>query len=157
MFVAERFLSGLINSHRKHPVSTDGGTWYPMASRFLGLKHHLHSPYEKSMIERTMQYVKDRTECFDDYFPCRTRKCKLEHVRNWLNLFVDYHNKEIINLKWTEPNSMIWILNLGLTDCLVFICNGPKNSHFFQICQSMEMLVAIWLTWHKTCLFLDAM
>ena len=30
-------------------------------------------------------------------------KCKLEHVRNWLNLFVDYHNKEIINLKWTEP------------------------------------------------------
>ena len=99
MFVAERFLSGLINSHGKHPVSTDGGTWYPMASRFLGLKHHLHSPYEKSMIERTMQYVKDRTECFDDYFPCRTRKCKLEHVRNWLNLFVDYHNKEIINLK----------------------------------------------------------
>ena len=66
MFVAERFLSGLINSHGKHPVSTDGGTWYPMASRFLGLKHHLHSPYEKSMIERTMQYVKDRTECFDD-------------------------------------------------------------------------------------------
>lgn len=99
MFVAERFLSGLINSHGKHPVSTDGGTWYPMASRFLGLKHHLHSPYERSMIERTMQYVKDRTECFDDYFPCRTRKCKLEHVRNWLNLFVDYHNKEIINLK----------------------------------------------------------
>ena len=99
MFVAERFLSGLINSHGKLPVSTDGGTWYPMASRFLGLKHHLHSPYEKSMIERTMQYVKDRTECFDDYFPCRTRKCKLEHVRNWLNLFVDYHNKEIIILK----------------------------------------------------------
>ena len=73
-----------------------GTQWYP---RFLGLKHHLHSPYEKSMIERTMQYVKDRTECFDDYFPCRTRKCKLEHVRNWLNLFVDYHNKEIIKLK----------------------------------------------------------
>lgn len=99
MFVAERFLSGLINSHGKHPVSTDGGTWYQMTSRFLGLNHRLHSPYGKSMIERTMQYVKDRTERFDDYFPCRTRKCKLEHVRNWLNLFVDYHNKEIINLK----------------------------------------------------------
>jgi hypothetical protein len=24
-------------------------------------------------------------------------------VKNWLNLFTDYHNKEIIDLKWTEP------------------------------------------------------
>jgi putative transposase len=52
------------------------------------------------LIERTMQYIKDRTEeCFDDYFPCRKKKkCKLKHVINWLNLFIDYHNKEI-NLK----------------------------------------------------------
>jgi putative transposase len=51
------------------------------------------------LIERTMQYIKDRTEEFDDYFPCRKKKkCKLKHVINWLNLFVDYHNKEI-NLK----------------------------------------------------------
>lgn len=99
MFVAERLLAGLINSHGKHPVSTDGGTWYPMACRFLGLRHHLHSPFEKSLIERTMQYIKDRTECFDDYFPCRIKNCKLKHVRNWLNLFVDYHNKEIANFK----------------------------------------------------------
>lgn len=99
MFVAERLLAGLINRHGKHPVSTDGGTWYPMACRFLGLKHHIHSSYEKSLIERTMQYVKDRTEGFDDYFPCRIKKCNLKHVRNWLNLFVDYYNKEIISLK----------------------------------------------------------
>ena len=99
MFVAERLLAGLINSHGKHPVSTDGGTWYPMACRLLGLEHHLHSSYEKSLIESTMQYVKDRTESFDDYFPCIIKKCKLKHVRNWLNLFVDYHNEEIINLK----------------------------------------------------------
>jgi len=42
-------------------VSTDGGTWYPQACQFLKLNHHLHSPFEKSIIERTMQYVKDRT------------------------------------------------------------------------------------------------
>jgi putative transposase len=50
---------------RKHPyVSTDGnGTWYPQACRFLRLSHHhLHSPFEKSVIERTVQYIKDRTE-----------------------------------------------------------------------------------------------
>ena len=99
MFVAERFISGLVNVNGRHPVSTDGGTWYPMACRFLGLEHHLHSSMEKSLIERTMQYIKDRTECFDDYFPCRIRNCKLKHVRNWLNLFTDYHNKETIYLK----------------------------------------------------------
>ena len=99
MFVAERFISGLINVNGRHPVSTDGGTRYPMACRFLGLEHHLHSSMEKSLIERTMQYIKDRTECFDDYFPCRIKNCKLKHVRNWLNLFTDYHNKETIYLK----------------------------------------------------------
>ncbi len=95
MFVAERFIGGLVKFNGKHPVSTDGGTWYPMACKFLGLKHHNHSPYEKSIIERTMQYIKDRTESFDDYFPCRVKNCKLKHVRNWLRLFVDYHNNEI--------------------------------------------------------------
>jgi len=96
MFVAERFLSGVVRDYGKHPVSTDGGTWYPMACQFLRLDHHVHSPLEKSMIERTMQYIKDRTESFDDYFPCRKKSCKLKHVINWMNLFVDYHNKEMI-------------------------------------------------------------
>ena len=95
MFVAERFMSRLIKAHGNHPVSTDGGTWYPQACKFLNLHHHLHSSYEKSIIERTMQYIKDRTECFDDYFPCRGKKCKLKHVINWLNMFVDYHNIEM--------------------------------------------------------------
>ena len=97
MFVApERFLSNIIENYGYHPVSTDGGTWYPQACRFLKLNHHLHSSYEKSIIERTMQYIKDRTEGFDDYFPCRKKKCKLRHVKQWLNLFVNYYNKEII-------------------------------------------------------------
>ena len=95
MFVAEHFLSDIMKEHGKHPISTDGGTWYPQACRFLNLNHHIHSFYEKSIIERTMQYIKDRVECFDDYFPCKKKKCKLKHVRNWLNLFVDFHNKEL--------------------------------------------------------------
>ncbi|MDR4492362.1 MAG: DDE-type integrase/transposase/recombinase [Candidatus Nitrosocosmicus sp.] len=99
MFVAERFIGGLVKFNGKHPVSTDGGTWYPMACKFLGFKHHNHSPYEKSIIERTMQYIKDRTESFDDYFPCRVKNCKLNHVRNWLRLFVDYYNMEIKPIK----------------------------------------------------------
>ena len=97
MFVAERFLSNVVKEYGEHPVSTDGGTWYPQACHFLKLKHHLHSTYEKSIIERTMQYIKDRTESFDDYFPCRKKNCKLRHVQQWLNLFAYHHNKKKIS------------------------------------------------------------
>ena len=75
MFVAEKFISSLIKIHGKSPVSTTDGerTWYPpQACKILKLEHHyLHFSFEKSIIiERTMQYVKDRTEyCFDDYYP----------------------------------------------------------------------------------------
>ena len=85
MFVAELFLSMAVQKYGMHSVSTeDGGTWYPhQACKFLKLVHHLHSfvyKNEKSIIERTMQYIKDRTaEGFDDYFPCKKNKCKLNH------------------------------------------------------------------------------
>jgi putative transposase len=92
MFVAERFISNLLKRYGEHPVSTDGGTWYPQAYRFLELQHHIHFPYEKSIIERTIQYIKDRTEGFDDYFPCRKSKCKLQHIKKWFDLFVSHHN-----------------------------------------------------------------
>ncbi|HEX5185879.1 MAG TPA: hypothetical protein VFV86_03225 [Nitrososphaeraceae archaeon] len=37
-----------------------------------------------------MQYFKDRTESFDDYFPCRKDDddCNIDHVYNWIELFV---------------------------------------------------------------------
>jgi putative transposase len=99
MFIAERFLSKVVEEYGLNSVSSDGdGTWYPpQACRFLNLPHHLHSPYEKSLIERTMQYIKDRTESFDNYFPCKKNKCKLHHIRQWLKLFVYEHNKEIMS------------------------------------------------------------
>ncbi len=64
---------------------------------FLKLDHHIHFSIEKSIIERTMQHIKNRAETFDDYFPCRNNKCKLNHVKQWFNLFVDQHNKKIIS------------------------------------------------------------
>ncbi len=96
MFVAEHFLSDIIQEYGKHSVSTDGGTWYPQACRILKLKHPIHSPLEKSLVERTIQYIKDRTEIFDDYFPCKLKNCKMRHVLNWLNLFAYQYNKEKI-------------------------------------------------------------
>src|SRR6476619_7956069 len=93
MLIAERFILSLTNRYGSHPVSTDGGTWYPQACRFLNVDHHLHSPFEKRLIERTIQYVKDRTESFDDYFPCKRKKCKLNYVKKCLNLFAYLYNK----------------------------------------------------------------
>jgi putative transposase len=41
--VAERFISNVVKGCGEHPVSTDGGTWYPhQACKFLKLNHHIH-------------------------------------------------------------------------------------------------------------------
>ena len=68
----------------KHIVYSDGGTWYPEAWATC-LKHRLHSTFEKSIIERAIEYVKDRTECFDDYYPCIKKECNLLHVYQWVD------------------------------------------------------------------------
>ena len=49
MIVVEAFLSALIRIYGKHTVYSDGGNWYPEACVSLGLKHRLHSSYEKSI------------------------------------------------------------------------------------------------------------
>ena len=45
MLIAERFLLGVVRHYGIHPVSTDGGTWYPKACEFLKMDHHIHSYY----------------------------------------------------------------------------------------------------------------
>jgi putative transposase len=78
-------------------IYTDGGTCYPKACNFLHLKHRLHSPLEKSLMERVNQYFKDRTEGFDDYYPCIKNECNIFHVHNWIQFFVSMYNDTIAN------------------------------------------------------------
>ena len=94
MLVAESFLRSLIKLYGKHIVYSDGGSWYPEACNSLRLKHILHTPFEKSVIERAIEYIKDRTEAFDDYYPCRKKAvdCNLAHVYRWFVLFVFLYN-----------------------------------------------------------------
>ncbi len=81
MFVAERFLLAIVKDYGKRPrinrwrhfVSAglkilESGVPYP----FLSWKKH----------EWTVQYIKEMTESFDDYFPCRVKNRKLKHVLN---------------------------------------------------------------------------
>jgi hypothetical protein len=35
-------------------------------------------------MERFIQHIKDRTECFDDHFPCKSHGCNRKHICNWL-------------------------------------------------------------------------
>ena len=99
MFVAEQFIRSLVEKYGKHVVYIDSGMWYPQACDFLGLKHRIHSSLEKSLIERVIQYFKDRTESFVDYYFCTNKNCDLVHVYNWIKLFVYfYYNKINYNL-----------------------------------------------------------
>ena len=92
MLVAEKFIRSLVENYGKHRVYSDGGTWYDEACNVLRLKHYLHSPLEKSLIERVNQYFKDRIESFDDYYPCMQIECNLLHVNNWIQFFVSMYN-----------------------------------------------------------------
>jgi putative transposase len=58
------------------------GTWFISIREVLislNLKHRLHSSYEKSIVvESTIEHLKDRTEAFDDHYPCiRIGLCNL--------------------------------------------------------------------------------
>jgi putative transposase len=92
MLIAEKFIRSLVEKYGRHTVYTDGGTWYDEACNVLKLKHYLHSSIEKSIMERVNQYFKDRTESFDDYYPCKQSECNLFHVHNWIQFFVSIYN-----------------------------------------------------------------
>jgi hypothetical protein len=49
------------------------------------------------LIERIIQYFKVRTESFDDFYPCRQNDdCNIDHVYNWIELFVSTYNTTIV-------------------------------------------------------------
>ncbi|HET7643814.1 MAG TPA: hypothetical protein VFK40_09920 [Nitrososphaeraceae archaeon] len=53
-----------------------------------------------------MQYFKDRTESFDDYYPCRKDDDSIiDHVYNWIELFVSMYNNIIV----TKSNLLLLI------------------------------------------------
>ena len=51
MDVAEKFIRSLVQKDRKHVVFADGAIWYPQACNVFRLKHDLHSPFKKSLVQ----------------------------------------------------------------------------------------------------------
>ena len=49
-------------------------------------------------MESVTQYLKDRIESFNDYYPCiKEENCNLFHVYNWIQFFVVMYNDTIVN------------------------------------------------------------
>jgi putative transposase len=90
IFVCYQFFRRLRNRYGRKPVFTDGARWYNDVCKWLRLNHQVYGSELKNLIERFVQQIKDRTECFDDHFPCRKHNCNKQHVWNWLKLFVLY-------------------------------------------------------------------
>jgi putative transposase len=92
IFICYQFFKQLRDRYGRKPVFTDGALWYNTACRWLRLKHNVYGIKMKNVMERFIQYLKDRTECFDDHFPCSKKKenCNRQHVWNWLKLFFLY-------------------------------------------------------------------
>jgi putative transposase len=90
--VAELFLACLKKRSGAKPFYTDGALRYPDACRSLDLSHEIHGDEVRSLMERLIQTVKDRTECFNDYFPCLKEHCRLNHVKARLNISSVYYN-----------------------------------------------------------------
>jgi hypothetical protein len=44
------------------------------------LKHYVYEIEMKNLMERFIQHIKDRTECFDDHFPRKIRDCDRHHI-----------------------------------------------------------------------------
>lgn len=95
------FLKELRKAYGKHLVWTDGTQYYCLACLSLGWAHHT---YERGswlweVTERAIQILKDRTESFDDLFPCRStgKKCGFKHIRNWISMFLIHHQPEYLS------------------------------------------------------------
>jgi putative transposase len=90
IFVCYQFFKQIRTKFGSKPIYTDGAHWYHDACKWLRLKHIIYQVQMKNIMERFIQQIKDRTECFDDHFPCRIKGCNIQHVRNWLKMFILY-------------------------------------------------------------------
>jgi putative transposase len=66
-------------------VLTDGAQYYRTACKFLNLDHDVYDLRLRNLMERIVQYVKDRTRDFDDYIPCRREMCDKMHAQMLLS------------------------------------------------------------------------
>ncbi len=70
--------------------------WHLSSPSVSEIKHHIHPPYKKRFIERTIRYIKDMTNALKITFHVKKRNV-IKACFTVDDLFADYHNKEIIH------------------------------------------------------------
>jgi transposase-like protein len=86
IFTALTFIKRIKAVYRSRmKVLTDGAQYYRTAWKFLNLDHDVYGLRLGNLMERIIQYVKDRTEDFDDYIPCRREGCDKMHAQMLLS------------------------------------------------------------------------
>jgi transposase-like protein len=110
-------------------VYTDGAGWCVDACRWAGVEHVVYDRPLRNLVERTNQYLKDRTEPFDGLYPTRRHRHPFERVLSWLSGFKFLHKYVLANtglerapVEWSPPPWMEesefgrvlgWIVSLG--------------------------------------------
>jgi putative transposase len=102
ILVCYQFFKQLRSKYGRKSIFTDGARWYNDACKWLRLKHNVYDIYLKNIMERFIQKIKDRTEYFDDHFPCNKIHCNRKHVYNWLKLYVLYLDLNMSKTKFTK-------------------------------------------------------
>jgi putative transposase len=102
------------------PIYTDGAGWCADACRWAGVEHVVYDRPLRNLMERMVQYLKDRTEAFDDLFPAGGRRLAsgraFERVHNWLSAFTSMQDFVFENgglgrppLEWREEGMSPWL------------------------------------------------
>ncbi len=102
IFVCYQFFRRIRTRFGNKPIFTDSAHWYNDACRWLRLKHVIYGTELKNIMERFIQQIKDRTECFDDNFPCKNHNCDKQHVDNWLRIYLLYLHMKTDRVKFID-------------------------------------------------------
>jgi len=117
------FIRRLVRRYGRVPIYTDGAPWYADACRWAGVEHVVYDRPLRNLMERMVQYIKDRTEAFDDLFPAMKSGLAsgraFERVHNWLSAFTSLQDFAFENgdlgrppLGWREEGMPRWLNGL---------------------------------------------
>jgi putative transposase len=84
------FIRRPVRRYGRVPIYTDGAPWYADACRWAGAERAAHGRPLRNLMERVVQYAKDRTEAFDDPFPVAGAGSMPTTLRRPLSFLVDH-------------------------------------------------------------------
>ena len=105
MILAGLFLRSLIRIYGRRVVYSDGGTCVSWSMHILRTRAQItFTIWKEYIVERTIQYMQDRTESFDDYYQYEISSM---HSSRCIQM-AKSSSLCTIKLSSSEPNLIIW-------------------------------------------------